>query len=205
MKAQKLGISREAEILAMDFEQKLSEAGTVFARLASVGADVSAAAKCIDTAISNGGRLLVFGNGGSASDANHFAAELAGRYLIDRPGLPGISLASNVSALTAIGNDYGFETVFERQLDGLVSGADVVVAISTSGNSENCVRGVRRAAEAGAATIALTGKDGGTLAEVSDIAIRVPSSHTPRIQEMHICVIHTICEYVEAKRAGSGA
>ena len=184
----------------MNIEQKLREATGVFAELPSVTLSVMETATMVEEALANDGRLIVFGNGGSASDADHFAAELSGRYLLDRPGLPAISLSSNGSAITAIGNDYGFERIFERQLDGFVRESDVVVAISTSGNSDNCIRGVRRAREASAKTVGLTGEAGGELARLVDVHVGVPSAHTPRIQEMHICVIHTICEFVEQKR-----
>jgi D-sedoheptulose 7-phosphate isomerase len=144
-----------------------------------------------------GRKLLVMGNGGSAADAQHFAAEIIGRFKMERPALPAIALTTDSSVLTAIGNDYGFDKVFSRQVEGLGSQDDVVVGISTSGNSPNVFAALSKAREIGCRTIALLGCDGGSIKNVADISIIVPSHDTPRIQEAHITVIHIICDLLE--------
>lgn len=149
-------------------------------------------------AIRDGGKLVVFGNGGSAADAQHFAAEFVGHFLDDRPPLPAIALTVDTSALSAIANDYGYEEVFARQVQALCSPRDVVVGISTSGNAESVVRGVLAAKELGARTWAFTGGSGGRLAEIADRAVIIPSRSTARIQEMHITLIHAVCGAVDA-------
>ena len=140
-----------------------------------------------------GGKLITFGNGGSAADAQHFAAELSGRFMKERKSFPAVALTTNSSSLTAIGNDYNFSKVFSRQLEGLCSKDDFVVGISTSGNSPNVVEGIRSAKLAGAYTLALTGRDGGMIKNVADYCIKVNSNSTPIIQEIHIAIIHMIC------------
>lgn len=144
-----------------------------------------------------GGRLLTFGNGGSAADAQHLAAELAGRFDRERPALPALALTANSSDLTAIGNDYGFERIFARLVEAHGRAGDVAVAISTSGNSPNVIAGVDAARERGLRTVALVGKGGGQLASRVDVAIAVPSEVTARIQECHVAAIHVLCELVE--------
>jgi D-sedoheptulose 7-phosphate isomerase len=149
-----------------------------------------------------GGKVIFFGNGGSAADAQHLAAELVGRYLKERDALPAIALTDNSSSVTAIGNDYGFERVFGRQVEALCKPEDLVFAISTSGNSENVVAGVEAARAIGAVTVGLTGADGGRLREACDECIRFPSDDTPRIQEGHTLIGHILCEIVEDELAG---
>jgi D-sedoheptulose 7-phosphate isomerase len=149
-----------------------------------------------------GGKVIFFGNGGSAADAQHLAAELVGRYLKERDALPAIALTDNSSSMTAIGNDYGFERVFGRQVEALCKPEDLVFAISTSGNSENVVAGVEAARAIGAVTVGLTGADGGRLREACDECIRFPSDDTPRIQEGHTLIGHILCEIVEDELAG---
>ncbi len=144
-----------------------------------------------------GGRLLAFGNGGSAADAQHLAAELAGRFERERPGLPALALTANSSDLTAIGNDYGFDEVFARLVQAHGRPGDLAVAISTSGNARNVLAGVTAARAGGLATLGLAGRGGGKLAAAVDLAIVVPSDVTARIQEAHICVIHLLCELVD--------
>jgi D-sedoheptulose 7-phosphate isomerase len=141
--------------------------------------------------------VLLFGNGGSASDAQHVAAELVGRFARERAPLPAIALTTDTSALTAIANDYGFEEVFARQVRALGRPGDVAVAISTSGNSPNVLRGAEAAREMGMTVVALTGAGGGALAAASDLCVNVPSDDTPRIQECHLTVEHVLCEAVE--------
>lgn len=153
--------------------------------------------KEIISCLSNGKKIIIFGNGGSAADAQHMAAEFIGRYQLEGVSLPAIALTTDTSILTAIGNDYSFENVFERQCEALVNPDDIIIAISTSGNSKNILAGVRKGKEKGAKVIGLTGGDGGLLKETSDIAISVPSKETPRIQEGHRVLIHIICEIVE--------
>lgn len=161
--------------------------------------DVFALASQLWAALERGGKLLTFGNGGSAADAQHFAGELMGRFGRDRRSLPAIALSTDTSTLTAIANDYSYERVFERQVEALASPVDVVVGLSTSGNAENVVRGVQAARLLGAATWALTGAGGGRLADVAECAVRVPSESTARIQEMHITIIHAVSEAIDAR------
>lgn len=160
--------------------------------------EIEKAIIAIGTSLDNGGKLLLMGNGGSAGDAQHIAAEFIGRYKKERPAFPAIALTVDTSALTAIGNDYGYDFVFERQVDGLAQKGDVVIGFSTSGNSENVVRALKKAKEKGAKTIALLGKSGGKAKDEAEIAIVVPSSDTARIQEAHITIGHIICEILES-------
>ncbi|HUW96735.1 MAG TPA: D-sedoheptulose 7-phosphate isomerase [Anaerolineae bacterium] len=144
-----------------------------------------------------GGKVLLFGNGGSAADAQHVAAELVNRFLMERKPLPALALTTDTSIMTAMANDLGFECVFARQVEALVQPGDVVVGLSTSGNSENVLQGLHSARECGATTVGLTGRAGGKLKGVADICFCAPSDNTPRIQEAHITVLHAICEAVE--------
>jgi D-sedoheptulose 7-phosphate isomerase len=141
------------------------------------------------------------GNGGSAADAQHFAAELIGRFERERRALPSVALTADTSVLTSIGNDYGFADVFRRQVEGLIRGGDVLVGISTSGTSANVLRAVEQARTQGGIVIGLLGRDGGTIAPLCDIALVVPGSNTARIQEMHALVGHLLCDLVEAALA----
>jgi D-sedoheptulose 7-phosphate isomerase len=163
---------------------------------------IGRAGETIVAALRQGNKLLLFGNGGSAADAQHLAAEFVGRYVSERSPLAAVALTTDTSALTAIGNDYGFEQVFARQIRALGRRGDVAIAISTSGRSRNVILGVEAAREAGLATIALTGGDGGELAPIVDVAIVVPSSTTARIQECHITIGHVLCEYVDGELLG---
>lgn len=160
---------------------------------------ISAAADLLVRCFRSGGKVIFCGNGGSAADSQHLAAEFMGRYLRDRAPLPSLALTVDTSALTAIGNDYGYEQVFSRQLRGIGRRGDVLVGISTSGNSGNVLHAFQVAREIGVATLAMTGEGGGKLAELGDLAIRVPSRQTNEIQEMHIVVGHMLCGYVEAE------
>lgn len=146
----------------------------------------------------SGGKVIFFGNGGSAQDAGHLAAELMGRFAFDRPGLAAISLPDATAAMTAIGNDYSYDEVFARQVLAVGCAGDVVVGLSTSGNSPNVVRALEAAGQAGMTTVALTGARGGKVAGLAGICIRVPSDDTGRIQEACLHLGHTICEMVEA-------
>jgi D-sedoheptulose 7-phosphate isomerase len=158
---------------------------------------VAEAARIITEAMRAGRRLLLVGNGGSAADAQHIAAEFVGRYLKERRALPALALSVNTSTVTAIGNDYGFENIFARQVEAFAKPGDVLMAISTSGNSRNVVRAVLQARDMQVATIALTGTTGGMLQSTATLCLRMPSADTPRIQEAHILTGHAIAEIVE--------
>lgn len=157
---------------------------------------VDAGRMCAD-ALQLGKRIYLCGNGGSAADAQHIAAELIGRFVGERRALPAIALTTDSSALTAIGNDYGYEQVFSRQIEGLAEEGDVLIAISTSGNSSNILRAVSAAHDRGARVIGLSGKSGGELNNTVDLSLVVPSDVTARIQEMHIVIGHLLCALVE--------
>ena len=168
----------------------------------TLGPNIVDAADLIAEGLKAGGKVLLFGNGGSAADAQHLAAEFVGRFVLERSPLPGIALTTDSSILTAVGNDYGFDEVFVRQVLALGRPRDVAIGISTSGNSPNVVKAVRVAAERGLRTIGLAGRDGGVLAKEVEIAITVPSTNTARIQECHIAVGHILCELVEGELFG---
>jgi D-sedoheptulose 7-phosphate isomerase len=172
-------------------------AATKLATLDACGGSIAAAAERVIGCFRDGHKLLAFGNGGSASDAQHLCAELAGRYVRERPGLPALALTANTSDLTAIGNDYGYDRVFARLVEAHGAAGDVAVAISTSGNSPNVLEAVAAARQRGLATIGLCGRGGGKLAGCVDVPIIVPSDRTPRIQEAHIAIIHVLCELVD--------
>jgi D-sedoheptulose 7-phosphate isomerase len=155
------------------------------------------AIQVISQSFEGGNKLLLFGNGGSAADAQHIAAEFVNRYIIDRPPLPAIALTTDTSILTSVANDSAFVEIFSKQVKALGREGDVAMGLSTSGNSPNVIKGFEVAKEMGLKTVALTGGDGGTLSKIADIALIVPSTSTPRIQEVHILVGHTLCEMVE--------
>jgi len=167
--------------------------------LAASGEAIVGAAQLLIEAFRGGCKLLAFGNGGSAADAQHLASELAGRFDSERPALPAMALATNGSDLTAIGNDYGFDQVFARLVQAHGRLGDVAVAISTSGNSQNVIAGAVEARKRGMSTVALTGRGGGELASLVDVAVIVPSDVTARIQESHIAVCHVLCELIESE------
>jgi len=156
----------------------------------------NAAKLCIDS-LKRGGRVLICGNGGSAADAQHIAAELSGRFKKERDALAGIALSVDSSALTAIGNDYGFDKVFSRQVEAFGRDKDTLIAISTSGNSKNVIEAIKSAKKIGLYVITLSGKDGGTIKDLGDVNIIVPSFNTPRIQEMHTMIGHMICAIID--------
>lgn len=159
---------------------------------------IAAMARMIVQALRQGGKLILAGNGGSAADAQHMASELVGRYLKDRPPIAAVALTTDTSAITAISNDYGYEKVFSRQLAAIGGPGDIFLAISTSGRSANLVEALRTAGEMGLKRVCLLGGDGGEMKDHADIALVVPSSETPRIQEAHIAIAHLVCEAVEA-------
>lgn len=157
----------------------------------------------ITTAVTGDGKVLLFGNGGSAATAQHVAAELVGRYERTGRALPAMALTTDSSILTAVANDYGYDRVFERQIDGLARPGDVAIALSTSGESKNVLRGLRAATRRGATTAALLGKGGGPARRLAEVAIVVPSSRTPLIQEAHDIIMHVVCEAIDRRRARS--
>jgi len=159
--------------------------------------------KCVDL-YRGSNKTILAGNGGSAADAQHIAAELVGRYGFDRPSIPSLALTTDTSNLTAIGNDYGYDKVFSRQLEGMGQKGDIFIGISTSGNSANIINAFNSAKEKGITTVALTGKDGGKMAKMADISLIVPSDSTPRIQESHILIGHIICDIIEKEIFGDG-
>lgn len=179
------------------FEEKLKHHLQTFARLTDIQAEIEQGAALVREACLAKQTVFSCGNGGSAADAQHFAAELTGRYVSERCSYPGVALTVDTSALTAIANDYGYERVFSRQLEGLGRAGDVLVAISTSGHSENVIKAAKVAGGKGMKVIGLLGRDGGSLAELVDTAIIIPSYTTARIQEAHIFVLHYFCELLE--------
>jgi len=157
--------------------------------------------EAIVESLEKGGKVILFGNGGSAADAQHLAAELVGRFKLERKGLPALALSTNTSTLTSVGNDYSFDKIFSRQVEALGKQEDVAIGISTSGKAANVIQGILAAKAKGVFTIGLTGGKGGELGEVVDLPFIVPSPDTPRIQEAHIVVGHLICQLVEEKLA----
>jgi len=151
---------------------------------------------CIES-LQNGGKILIFGNGGSAADAQHIAAELVGRYKVERKGLPAIALTTDTSALTSIANDYGYSHVFDRQVEALANKGDVTIGISTGGSSGNVISALKLAKKMGCKTIGFSGRDGGEMNTLCDVNLVVPAEDTPRIQEMHIVIGHTICHLID--------
>ena len=165
--------------------------------LDSIANQIETASKICINSLKNGGKILIMGNGGSAADAQHIAAELVGRYKTERKGLPAIALTTDTSAITSIANDYGFLHVFERQVEALAHKDDVVIGISTGGTSPNVVNALTSANKLDCKTIGLSGKDGGDFNALCDINLVVNSNDTPRIQEMHILIGHLICQLIE--------
>lgn len=165
---------------------------------------ISKVVDLITSAFKNGNRIYFCGNGGSAADAQHLAAEFSGRFYTDRKALPAEALHCNTSYLTAVANDYGFDVVYSRMIDGIGEKGDVLVGLSTSGNSANIIKAFEVAKAKGIATVAFTGASGGSMKPLSDLLINIPSSDTPRIQESHITIGHIICQLVEEKYFSTG-
>lgn len=180
--------------ITSEFEAHLETIQTV---IGTMEEELAQASILVVETLKKGNKVLLCGNGGSAADAQHIAAELTGRYKTERKGLPGIALTTDTSALTAIGNDYGYDKIFYRQVEALANKGDLLIGISTSGNSENIISALNLAKEMGCSTLGLSGRDGGKMNKVCDINLIVPSSDTPRIQEMHILFGHTICHIVD--------
>lgn len=181
-------------IIKFEFEEHLKTSQATFE---SIGHSVEVAAKlCLDC-LKNGNKILLFGNGGSAADAQHIAAELVGRYKTERKGLAAIALTTDTSALTAISNDYGYDCVFDRQVEALANKGDVAIGISTGGSSANVASALKLAKDLDCKTIGFSGRGGGEMNELCDINIVVPAQATARIQEMHIVIGHTICHLID--------
>jgi D-sedoheptulose 7-phosphate isomerase len=190
-----IGMVSDSEI----FRDALIRHKQIFSSVAVLEEPFLDAAKRCESALSSGGKILFCGNGGSAADAQHAAAELTGRFRREREALAAIALTTDSSALTAIGNDYGFHAIFSRQVEALGLAGDVLIAISTSGNSTNILNAVEKAAEIGIQTVGFTGSDGGRLAKLADVALIVPAVETERIQEVHIFLLHCLCAAIEGE------
>jgi len=184
------------DFIAGELRKTASVIGALVAD-AGLARTIETVARLCAKALRDGNKLLLAGNGGSAADAQHLAAELVSRFYFDRPGLAAVALTTDTSALTAIGNDYGFERLFARQVDALGRKGDVFIGLSTSGNSPNILKALDEARLKGLVTVGLTGQGGGKMAALCDHCLRMPSSETPRIQEGHIVVGHTLCALVE--------
>lgn len=178
-------------------ENEFSEHLKVSQIIISLTDNVEIAAKFCINSLENDGKILIFGNGGSAADAQHIAAEMVGRYKEERKGLSAIALTTDTSVLTSIGNDYGYSHVFDRQLVSLANKDDIAIGISTGGNSTNVINALKCANELGCKTIGLSGRDGGEMNTICNINLVIPAEDTPRIQEMHILVGHTICHLID--------
>ena len=181
-------------IIEFEFNEHLK---TAQATLNYIAKPLEIAANLCIESLKNGGKILIFGNGGSAADAQHIAAELVGRYKVERKGLAAIALTTDTSALTSIGNDYGYKHVFDRQVEALANEGDIVIGISTGGSSGNVISALTLANELGCKSIGFSGRDGGEMNTVCDINLVVPAEDTPRIQEMHIVIGHTICHLID--------
>lgn len=182
-------------------ENELSKLATLIADIQADKALLNQVVNCAETIVEtlrNGGKVLIAGNGGSAADAQHIAGEFVSRFHYDRPGLASIALTTDTSILTAIGNDYGYERLFSRQVQALGREGDVFIGISTSGNSANVIEAFKEAQKQNLKTIGFTGSTGGKMADMCDITLRMPSKETPKIQEGHIAIGHIICGLVEA-------
>lgn len=184
------------DFIAGELRKTASVIGALVAD-AELARTIETVARLCVKALRDGNKILLAGNGGSAADAQHLAAELVSRFYFDRPGLPAVALTTDTSALTAIGNDYGFERLFSRQIDALGRKGDVFIGLSTSGNSPNILKALDEARLKGLVTVGLTGQGGGRMAALCDHCLRMPSSETPRIQEGHIVVGHTVCALIE--------
>ena len=182
-------------------EETLQQSTKIIADLYNLSDEINKTANLIITAINKNKKIIIIGNGGSAADAQHIAAEFLGRYKLKRKSIPAIALTANSSTTTAIANDYDFSDVFSRQCESLVSKGDVVIGISTSGNSENIVKGLRTSRKNGGLTIGLLGNKGGKIKNIVDISLIVKDSSIPRIQEAHRVIYHIICEIVEEELA----
>ena len=185
------------EKLRKEIQKSILESTKIIKKSTNHIKEIEKSIKIITECLKNNNKIIIFGNGGSAADAQHIVAEFIGRFLLERKSLPAIALTSNSSILTALGNDYSFNTIFSRQCEALVEKGDVVIGISTSGNSKNIEKGLTVSKKIGATTIGLLGSKGGRIKKYCNIPIIVNSSSTPRIQEAHRTIYHIICEEVE--------
>lgn len=185
---------KDMEFITSEMEESIK---TLSATKDALKDKIQEAALVLNKALASGGKIIMFGNGGSAADAQHFAAELSGRYKKERKALPGISITTDTSAMSAIGNDYGFEFVFSRQVEAIANKGDVLFGISTSGNSQNVLKAFESGKNIGCYCMGLSGRDGGAMNEKCDLNLIIPSANTPRIQEAHILVIHILCGLIE--------
>ena len=186
-------------------EATLSEAIALHERVRAAGLETpAAAAAAIAASLRQGGKVLVFGNGGSAADAQHMATELVGRFVRERRAYAALALTADGCVVTSVSNDYGYESVFERQIEALGKPGDVALGITTSGSSANVVRALETARSLTLTTIALTGRDGGAAGRAADLHINVPSDSTPRVQEVHMTLLHIICDLVERELSADG-
>ena len=194
----------DAEARVKDhFEESIA---TKQSAVAVISADVARGGAIMSKALLNDGKILSCGNGGSAGDSQHFSSELLNRFEMERPGLPAMALTTDSSTVTSIANDYAYEDIFGKQVRALGRSTDVLLAISTSGNSENVCRAISAAHERGMKVVALTGRDGGRMADLlgdDDVEIRVPATRTARIQEVHLVVIHCLCDLIDTTLLGS--
>ncbi len=178
------------------------------AAVETIGESIAAAGAIMAQCLLDDGKILSCGNGGSAGDSQHFSSELLNRFEMERPGLPAMALTTDSSTLTSISNDYAYEEIFSKQVRALGKSPDVLLAISTSGNSENVCRAIAAAHERGMSVVALTGRDGGKMADLyneGDVEIRVPAARTARIQEVHLVVIHCLCDLIDTTLLGGSA
>jgi D-sedoheptulose 7-phosphate isomerase len=182
--------------IAKEFQNHLTISQATFQMISTILED---SAKLCINCLKNNGKIILFGNGGSAGDAQHIAAELVGRYKNERKGLPALALTTDTSALTCIGNDYGYNMIFSRQVEALANKKDLVIGISTGGTSENVIKGLEIARQIGCKTIGFSGRGGGEFNEICDINIIVPAEDTARIQEMHILIGHIICQLIDTE------
>jgi D-sedoheptulose 7-phosphate isomerase len=187
------------EEFTQKIQQMVKESITTINRIEDTSNDIIQAVNQIINCITNNKKIILFGNGGSAADAQHIAAEMIGRFVLERQSYPAIALTTDTSVLTSIGNDYSFSDIFSRQCESLVNNEDVVIGISTSGNSENVMKGLEVSKSKGAFTIGLLGNDGGKIKDITDINIIINSKSTARIQESHRIIYHIICQLIEEK------
>jgi D-sedoheptulose 7-phosphate isomerase len=182
-----------------NLQKAIAEHQAMFAKLSDLIPQISHVAEELKACLNRGGKILLMGNGGSAADSQHIAAEIVGRFKKERRGLAAIALTTDTSIITSVGNDYGYDYIFARQIEALCRHEDVVIGITTSGNSKNVVAAIEEANKIGAITIGLTGGSGGNLNEICTINLVMPSNDTPRIQEAHIFVGHSLCDLLETE------
>lgn len=188
------------KIIEMEFQTHME---VVAKAMNLIGPSLEVAATKCRERLQKGGKILLFGNGGSAADAQHIAAELVGRYKVSRKGLAATALTTDTSILTAVGNDFGYGLIFKRQVEALANGNDIVIGISTSGTSHNVIEGLKMAKKLGCVTIGMSGGDGGEMSSLCDVSLVVPSQDVPRIQEVHILMGHILCELIETDTIGN--